>query len=93
MGISLEQQTLKSSFNMKVTLVQKDEDGKLRVIDEKWVKERKKNFLESLQEDRDNNINHTIEFVAGAPSRFVLNTIYIRHDGRQVYVYVEKEAS
>ena len=91
MGKSVEEEVLKSIFNMKIVTLDKDDEGKLKVKGEKWVKERKKNFLSSLWEDREKGIEHTIEYVQRAPEKFVLNTIYIRLDGRQVYVYVEEE--
>ena len=90
-----EQRILKNTFLMKVTQLEKvvDDEGKenLKVIDSKWVKTRAREFEESMYFDRAAGIDHKIEVVYEAPEKFQVNTIYIRADGKQAYVYVVKE--
>lgn len=90
-----EQRILKNNFLLKVTQLEKvvDEEGKenLKVMDSKWVKTKAREFEESLYFDRAAGIEHTIKIVSEAPEKFQVNTIYVRADGKQAWVYVVKE--
>lgn len=84
---------VKSNFLMKITTIEREinDEGKevLKVVNEEWVKERAKNFYASMNEELSKGINRPIQIVAAAPQKFQLGTIYIRMDGKQVYIYKE----
>lgn len=88
---------IKSSARMKITALEKVEDAEggtsLKVTDSKWVKVRGKEIRESLAEDREAGIEHSIEIVDEAPDKFQLNTLYILRDGKVLWTFVEKETA
>lgn len=65
------------------------QDNKLVKVDEVMVKIKRKDFEKSLQEDKDNGINHIIEYVNKKPERFQMGVIYILQtpNGRPDYIY------
>lgn len=65
------------------------QDNKLVKVDEVMVKIKRKDFEKSLQEDKDNGINHIIEYVNKKPEKFQMGVIYILQtpNGRPDYIY------
>lgn len=65
------------------------QDDKLVKVDEVMVKIKRKDFEKSLQEDKDNGINHIIEYVNKKPEKFQMGVIYILQtpNGRPDYIY------
>ena len=65
------------------------QDNKLVKVDEVMVKIKRKEFEKSLQEDKDNGINHIIEYVNKKPEKFQMGVIYILQtpNGRPDYIY------
>ena len=65
------------------------QDDKLVLNDELMVKITRKNFEESLEEDKRNGINHKIEYVNQKPEKFNMGVIYILRTpkGRPDYIY------
>ena len=53
------------------------------------VKIKRKDFEKSLQEDKDNGINHIVEYVNKKPEKFQMGVIYILQtpNGRPDYIY------
>ena len=94
-----EDRLVKSNFLMKITkleIINKDmndesEDSaadKYKVVDEKWVKMRGKQFIDDIREDRSNGINHSIQVVNKAPDKFKINEIYVLSDGKRAWTYI-----
>lgn len=94
-----EDRLVKSNFLMKITkleIINKDmndesEDSaadKYKVVDEKWVKMRGKQFVNDLMEDRENGINHSIQVVNKAPDKFKINEIYVLSNGKRAWTYI-----
>lgn len=82
----------KAKFRFKINEVEKIEvDGemKLKVIGSKTDWCRGSDFERSLREDYNNKVERKIEFCNGEPETFSLGTIYVRKDGREVYVFNE----
>ena len=65
------------------------QDNKLVKVDEVMVEIKRKDFEKSLQEDKDNGINHIIEYVNKKPEKFQMGVIYILQtpNGRPDYIY------
>ena len=65
------------------------QDNKLVKVDEVMVKIKRKDFEKSLQEDKDNGINHIVEYVNKKPEKFQMGVIYILQtpNGRPDYIY------
>lgn len=92
-----EKSIVASNFMMKITTFKKvnkdDENYTLVKANEVYTRERGKNFNQSLYEERAKGINHPIEVVCAAPQEFIPNTIYVRQDGKFVWVFrVEEDA-
>lgn len=83
-----EERILKSQFNLKIITVERVDD-KLKIIDSQIERCRGKDFTNSLIEERDRGINHTIEYTNGEPVQFKLGVVYIRKDGKFVWIYKE----
>lgn len=83
---------LKSHFIMSIILVKReiDEEGKgiFKVIDSKNENVRASDFQKSLQEDRDNGIDHELKVVNAKPVNFQFNVIYVRADGERVWAWI-----
>ena len=92
-----EERILKNTFTMKVTQLEKvvDEGGKenLKVTDTKYVKMRAKEVEEQLYFDRAAGINRPVQVVSMEPTKFQINVLYVRADGKMAYAYVVKEDS
>lgn len=77
-------------MRLKITKVEKivDEGGKehLIVFDSNWFTISNKDFRESLA-----NPSTRVEFCSAAPTRFQLNTLYVRADRKAAWAYVLKE--
>lgn len=77
---------------MSIILVKReiDNEGKgiFKVIDSKNEKIRASDFQKSLQEDRDNGIEHEMKMVNAKPTNFQFNVIYVRADGERVWVWL-----
>lgn len=82
-----------SNFLMKVTILRKDKENEkgYKVVDSKLFKSSRREFLDSLQEDRENGINHEIEIVYKEPDKFKINQIYMLADRKKIWVYVEED--
>ena len=94
-----EERIVKSNFLMKITKLEvlneetNDESGettvnKYKVVDEKWVKMRGKQFIDDIREDRSNGINHSIQVVNKAPDKFKINEIYVLSNGKRAWTYI-----
>ena len=83
---------LKSHFIMSLILVKReineDGEGVFKVIDSKNENVRASDFQKSLQEDRDNGVEHEIKMVNAKPTNFQFNVIYVRADGERVWVWL-----
>lgn len=77
-------------MRLKITKVEKvvDEGGKehLIVLDSNWFTVSNKDLRESLA-----NPSTRVEFCSAAPTRFQLNTLYVRADRKVAWAYVLKE--
>ena len=85
-----EKSFVKSNFMLKITTftkVNKDGDYTLVKSNEVIKRERGKYFNESLYEERKKGSERKIEFVSAAPTEFIPNTIYIRQDGKFVWIF------
>ena len=80
----------KANFRMKLTVLEKNEDGSMKVVGEKWIKGSRREFMDSLREDRENGTVRTIEVVDQKPENFKLNQIYMLRSRDVVWVYMEK---
>ena len=89
----------KSNFLMKITKLEiiKEDTGdetddsaadKYKVVDDKRVKMRGKQFVNDLMEDRENGINHSIKVVNKAPDKFKINEIYVLSNGKRAWTYI-----
>lgn len=69
------------------------EDGKenLKVTSVENVKMQAKEFEDSMRETRGKGILPKLQLVAAEPEQFQINTVYIRADGKRVWVNVLKE--
>lgn len=65
------------------------QDNILVKVDEIMTKIKRKDFERSLQEDKENGINHIIEYVNKKPEKFQMGVIYILQTpkGRPDYIY------
>ncbi len=81
---------LKAHFILKITYLQKNEEEKLKVVDAQRIRASKVMFRKSLEEDFHNKKKRQIEFVDKEPENFIFNVIYIRKDGKYVYIFTEK---
>ena len=91
-----EERLVKSNFIMTITTftkVNKGEDYTLVKASETISRERGKDFTKSLYEDRSKGLNRKVEVVAAAPKEFVPNVIYIRQDGRRVWIFIIEDSS
>lgn len=82
----------KAKFRFKINEVEKieaDGETKLKVIGSKTDWCRGSDFERSLREDYNNKVERKIEFCNREPETFSLGTIYVRKDGREVYVFNE----
>lgn len=82
----------KAKFRFKINEVEKievDGETKLKVIGSKTDWCRGSDFERSLREDYNNKVERKIEFCNGEPETFSLGIIYVRKDGREVYVFNE----
>lgn len=83
---------LKSHFIMSIILVKREinEDGEgiFKVIDSKNENVRASDFQKSLQEDRDNGVEHELKIVNAKPVNFQFNVIYVRADGERVWAWI-----
>jgi hypothetical protein len=82
----------KAKFRFKINEVEKveiDGETKLKIVDSKTNWCRGSDFERSLREDYSNKVERKIEFCNGEPEIFSLGTLYIRKDGREVYVFNE----
>lgn len=80
---------LKSNFNLKIITIERQEEDKLKVVDSKINRCRRKDFLESFDEDRKNGIKRKVEYVNGVPDKFQIGVVYIRKDGEFAWIYKE----
>lgn len=80
----------KGKFRMKITVLDKEEDGKLKVVDSKWIKSSGREFMNSIVEDRKNGLTRDIEIVDEAPTSFKVNQIYMLRNREVVWVYMDK---
>jgi hypothetical protein len=84
----------KAKFLLKITEVEKVEvDGKeqLNIVGSKLEWCRGSDLERSLKEDYKNNVARKIEFCNGKPDTFAVGVLYIRKDGKEAYVFKEKE--
>lgn len=82
----------KAKFRFKINDVEKievDGETKLKIVGSKTDWCRGSDFERSLREDYNNKIERKIEFCNKEPEVFSLGTIYIRKDGREVYIFNE----
>lgn len=84
----------KSSFLMCLTLLKKVEGTapdtwNYKVISSNWKKCNGKEFRNSLEEERMNGINHSIQIVSEKPEKFIINQIYMLPTRDRVWVWVE----
>jgi hypothetical protein len=87
--IKMGSNILKSNFNLKIITIERQEEDKLKVIDSKVKRCRRKDFLESLDEDRKNGIKRKVEYVNDVPDKFQIGVVYIRKDGEFAWIYKE----
>ena len=84
----------KSKFLLKITEVEKVEvNGKeqLNIVGSKMEWCRGSDLERSLKEDYKNNVARKIEFCNGKPNIFAVGVLYIRKDGKEAYVFKERE--
>jgi hypothetical protein len=86
------ERVVKSNFLMKITSLKKTDEG-YKVISSEWVKNRAKDFYESLEEDKKKGITHEIEIVAAAPINFQVNKIYVLANGKRAWVFIDKDTN
>lgn len=82
----------KAKFRMKIAALEKieTEDGPTyKVVNSKWVKGNRKEFMDSIFEDLDNGIERTIEVVNEEPKKFKINQIYMLATRDVVWIYME----
>lgn len=68
------------------------QDDKFIKVDEIMTKISKRNLEKSLEEDKENGINHIIEYVNEKPVKFQFGVIYILKTpkGRPDYIYTNQ---
>lgn len=86
--------TICSRCRMKITCLKKTDNSEqgLQVISNKWVNIKGKELKDSLLEDYQKGIFHTIEIVDAEPKKFQFNTLYILRNGKVCWVYVEENS-
>lgn len=82
---------LKSKFNMRVEIFEKQENGSLKSKLSTWSTINRKEFLKDLEDQRSKGENFKVEICNAPPSKFQFNTFYVRADGKAAYIYVLKE--
>ena len=84
----------KSNIIMTLTLMEsvEGEDGKptFKVIDTINEKISRKEFINSINEDKTHGIEHEFEVVYEKPKEFQINKIYCLADGGRVWIYLQK---
>ena len=92
----------KSKFKLCLTKLRKvevqesednieNENKHYKVVNSEWQNGNGKEFRLSIQEDRKNGINRTIEVVNEKPENFVINQIYMLSTRDRVWIWTEEE--
>ena len=84
----------KSKFLLKIIEVEKvkiNDKEQLNVVGSKSEWCRGSDLERSLREDYKNSVSRKIEFCNGKPDTFAVGVLYIRKDGKEAYVFKERE--
>ena len=81
-----EQRILKSNFLMKISHFAEQEEG-LKETSSEIVRVKAKDFEKSLYEGRATGTEYTIHVVNKVPENIQFDAIYIRADGKFVWVF------
>lgn len=81
---------LKSRFNLKVQIFEKEND-KIKLKKSEWNTVKRKEFESDYNKEKANGFEMPIEVVNEPPARFQFNHLYIRADGKVAYLFVLKE--
>lgn len=84
-------QILKSNFLMKITHFTSI-DNSMKETSSEIIKAKAKDFYESINEGQKNGVNYTIQVVGGPPKEIQFDAIYVRADGKFVWVYKKDDA-
>lgn len=89
--IRLKKINMKNKGILFISYFEKKEDS-LVLKDKIMIKITRKNFEQSLIEDKENGYNHKIEYVNEKPEKFQMGTIYILKTpkGRPDYIYTHQ---
>ena len=82
---------MKNKFQLGIAVFEKNENGQLKLIDKQWKTIRRKEFEQSVEEEKKKGVEHKIVSCNESPKRFQFNTIYLRNDGEMAYVFLLKE--
>lgn len=77
---------IKSKATLIVSYFEKNDD-KLVKCHEVTIRIRGKEFMNSINEDKENGIDHKIEIVNEKPERFQMGVIYVRADGKMIWTH------
>ncbi len=81
---------IKGKARMKITVLDKNDEGVYKVVNEKWVTTSRKEIIDSWTEDYKNGIKHQFKIVNSKPEKFQVNVLYILADGKVLWAYVER---
>ena len=81
-----KERIIKSKATLIVSYFEKTNDKLIR-CDEITTRISGKEFMNSINEDREKGIDHKIEVVSEKPERFQMGVIYVRADGKMIWTH------